>query len=60
MRSPNRVLESLKSKACISDYSYERLYRNDCARWIWAHDGRKGLLSQMGNFAGQAAILGGI
>jgi group II intron reverse transcriptase/maturase len=28
MRSPNRVLESLKSKACISDYSYERLYRN--------------------------------
>ncbi|MCT1400890.1 reverse transcriptase domain-containing protein [Paenibacillus glucanolyticus] len=28
MRSPNRVLESLRSKACISDYSYERLYRN--------------------------------
>lgn len=28
MRSPNRVLESLRSKACISDYRYERLYRN--------------------------------
>ena len=28
MRSPNRVLESLRSKACISNYSYERLYRN--------------------------------
>ena len=28
MRSPNRVLESLKVKAYISDYSYERLYRN--------------------------------
>ena len=28
MRSLNRVLESLRSKACISNYSYERLYRN--------------------------------
>ena len=28
MRSPNRVVESLRSKACISNYSYERLYRN--------------------------------
>ncbi len=28
MRSPDRVLESLRSKACNSEYSYERLYRN--------------------------------
>jgi len=28
MRSPDRVLESLRSKACYSDYGYERLYRN--------------------------------
>lgn len=28
MRSPNRVLESLRTKACNKNYSYERLYRN--------------------------------
>lgn len=28
MRSPINVLESLKSKACNREYSYERLYRN--------------------------------
>lgn len=28
MRSPQNVLESLKSKACSADYKYERLYRN--------------------------------
>lgn len=28
MRSPQNVLESLKSKACNYGYSYERLYRN--------------------------------
>ncbi|MGI6176330.1 MAG: hypothetical protein ACOYJC_09305 [Christensenellales bacterium] len=28
MRSPERVLESLKSKACNKTYGYERLYRN--------------------------------
>lgn len=28
MRSPENVLESLKSKACNKSYKYERLYRN--------------------------------
>lgn len=28
MRSPENVLESLKSKACNQSYKYERLYRN--------------------------------
>ena len=28
MRSPERVLESLRSKACNKNYVYERLYRN--------------------------------
>lgn len=28
MRSPERVLESLRSKACDKSYGYERLYRN--------------------------------
>ena len=28
MRSPENVLESLKSKACNKSYRYERLYRN--------------------------------
>jgi len=28
MRSPQRVLESLRSKACDKNYIYERLYRN--------------------------------
>ncbi|MGI6048505.1 MAG: reverse transcriptase domain-containing protein [Petrimonas sp.] len=28
MRSPERVLESLRSKACNKNYGYERLYRN--------------------------------
>ena len=28
MRSPQNVLESLSSKACNSNYQYQRLYRN--------------------------------
>ena len=28
MRSPQNVLESLSSKACNSNYRYQRLYRN--------------------------------
>ena len=28
MRSPQNVLESLRSKACSSNYQYQRLYRN--------------------------------
>ena len=30
MRSPQNVLESLSSKACNSNYQYQRLYRNLC------------------------------
>ena len=28
MRSPENVLESLKSKACNENYKYQRIYRN--------------------------------
>ena len=42
MRSPENVLESLKSKACNKSYKYERLYRNlyrIATRWTIAING---------------------